>query len=92
MTVAKEEKATNLIDQIKEVKKLIKGRSFNTAYEILKGFNRDIDLFDYNYGDFVSTIYRGDNNEPIMSSVFDVYQEMRCCGTFELKEELIDDE
>lgn len=60
MTVAKEEKATNLIDQIKEVKKLIKGRSFNAAYEILKGFNRDIDLFDYNYGDFVSTIYRLD--------------------------------
>lgn len=82
----------SLITQIKEVEDLIKGKTFDEACKILNGFNRTKDCFDYNYGDFVSTIYRGDNNEPIMSSVFDVYQEMRCCGTFELKEELIDDE
>lgn len=79
---------TNIIEQIKEVKELIKNKTFDASYEILEGFNRDIDLFDFNYGDFVGTISRGEDNKPVMSNLFDIYCGTRCYGTFELKEKL----
>ena len=41
---------------IQEVKKLIKGLSFDEAAHKLCGFNNDGTLFDYDFGDFTGTV------------------------------------
>lgn len=78
---------TNIIEQIKEVKELIKNKTFDEACVILQGFNRESFQFDYNYGDFVNTIYN-EANGPVLGSMFDIYYEGNFYGTFELTERL----
>lgn len=43
-------------NDIQKVKEMIKGLSFEDACEKLCGFNKDSELFDYNFGDFEGTV------------------------------------
>lgn len=71
----------SLITQIKEVEDLIKGKTFDETCKILNGFNRTKDYFDYNYGDFCSTIYE-ENGNLIMSSKYDIWDDNEVIGYF----------
>lgn len=62
------------LKSIQEVKKLIKGMSFDTACKELIGFNCDGDVFDYNYGNITGTIYNDNGKANISRScIYDIY-------------------
>lgn len=75
----------SLVKQIKEVENLIKGKTFDEAYKILDGFNREKNYFDYNYGDICSTIYE-ENGNLVMSSQYDVWEDNKKVGYFTLRQ------
>lgn len=86
-----------LLEIINDTRKLIKNMTFDEAYSMLDGFNKDENLFDYKCYlsdgyDIIGTI-ENDNGKPIMSSdclyeVWDDHYQILSMTEDEIKEQV----
>lgn len=68
------------MESIQNVKKLIKGMSFDDAYKKLHGFNLDGDVFDYDYGNITGTVYNDYGVAKISANcIYEIWDEERDC-------------